>query len=427
MEIVDNFENSKESRMDHPWSVSDNKRHVALKDTSIIAYNFDYKITEDSIIEYTYDGDETPDTLCLIFKDSTELCSYNTKNRHKVWKVGRENKLGETTQLIVKKHNHNRNIGNMKVYETFDSELYDGCYERRNIKSKKLEKDTFYSCRRGCLELGYHRFSFQDKMNQCTCISRKQNKRNNLSLFHTNCDCITQSVGSTSLCVYHIQPLDRRNNLSVSKSVKLDNHIESVKKNEDEGLHATFEQVFPSENIDDLGNYEPVRVIIKVKKEHWQEASSLLHKYSETFGIQIKRTGILSATIPKKKMTFLEEHPKIDQVEIDYLLAEMGTSDGLGRTLGIKNPYGVPMVLQDERFWKDLGEPKGEIRICVADTGIDKNHIDIPDDIIGKNNPAYDDEVWYTDLDGHGKYIFKGFYKVLIFKYNVKGLIALEP
>merc|ERR1712194_592873 len=53
-----------------------------------------------------------------------------------------------------------------------------------------------------------------------------------------------------------------------------------------------------------------------------------------------------------------------------------------------------------------MGEPTGTIKVCVADTGYDRGHVDLPDgnDVTGTSNEEYPSEVWYEDGHGHGSH-----------------------
>merc|ERR1719297_785515 len=60
------------------------------------------------------------------------------------------------------------------------------------------------------------------------------------------------------------------------------------------------------------------------------------------------------------------------------------------------------MVLQDMAFWNNLEEPSGSIKVCVADTGYDLGHVDLPkgSDVTGSNSNS--NGSWDSDGHGHG-------------------------
>merc|ERR1740123_539666 len=60
------------------------------------------------------------------------------------------------------------------------------------------------------------------------------------------------------------------------------------------------------------------------------------------------------------------------------------------------------MVLEDMDFWKKLDPPTGSIKVCVADTGYDFGHVDLPkgDDVTGSDSTS--NGSWNSDGHGHG-------------------------
>merc|ERR1711923_86103 len=75
---------------------------------------------------------------------------------------------------------------------------------------------------------------------------------------------------------------------------------------------------------------------------------------------------------------------------------------GYIRKLSEDTPYRIPMVLEDMDFWKGLGAPSGSIKVCVADTGYDLGHEDLPDggDVAGSDSSSNGE--WNKDGHGHG-------------------------
>lgn len=92
-------------------------------------------------------------------------------------------------------------------------------------------------------------------------------------------------------------------------------------------------------------------------------------------------------------------------VELDQKAVGAGYAEhaNVRRELADFIPYGIPMVLQDMDFWSELGDPSGSIKVCVADTGYDSKHVDLPVGYVtGTSNRWYTDDEWYVDRHGHG-------------------------
>lgn len=67
-------------------------------------------------------------------------------------------------------------------------------------------------------------------------------------------------------------------------------------------------------------------------------------------------------------------------------------------------PWGIEEVLQDLSFWDSVTPPSdGSIKVCVAGSGYDLEHDDLPidPDVDGTNNTRIDED-WSVDIDGHG-------------------------
>jgi len=148
-----------------------------------------------------------------------------------------------------------------------------------------------------------------------------------------------------------------------------------------------------------LRDDEPFKVLIKTKNSR---GSTMVESMSLKVEMEIERAGILGATITKKEMQYLEQHQDIERIEPDYKVYALGDPVSHLRKLVESTPYGIDMVLQDKDFWKDL-QPSGSIKVCVADTGYSRGHVDLPKgtDVTGTSNPEYS-ENWYQDGHGHG-------------------------
>ena len=168
-------------------------------------------------------------------------------------------------------------------------------------------------------------------------------------------------------------------------------------------VEATFnieEKDRNSNNINNLRDDAEVRVIIEpMDPEGTFVAQSIALKVNTV----IERTGLIAATVRKSDIQSLEDNPHIKSVVTDDEVFVVGEKVGHLRYLAEEKPYGIDMVLQDMDFWKNLDPPSGSIKVCVADTGYDKTHPDVPQDYVkGTSNTLYPDWTWDTDGHGHG-------------------------
>jgi len=72
------------------------------------------------------------------------------------------------------------------------------------------------------------------------------------------------------------------------------------------------------------------------------------------------------------------------------------------RKLAETMPWGIPKVLEDLNFWDSISDPTGpQMAVCVADTGYDLGHVDLPtgSDVDGTDNYG---SSWSSDGHGHG-------------------------
>ena len=176
---------------------------------------------------------------------------------------------------------------------------------------------------------------------------------------------------------------------SLLNDSKLVNVGEVIDQKQREEIQATF-NIYESQQRDafkNLGDDEPFKALIKTKR---RRGFVLVKNMSLKVDMEIKRAGILGATITKKEMRYLEQHQDIERIEPDYEVYALGDSTNHLRKLVESTPYGIDMVLQDRNFWKNH-QPSGSIKVCVADTGYDRRHIDLPkgQNVKGTSNPEY--------------------------------------
>ena len=385
------------------WSVSGDKRKLIMSGPSRISYDFNYKVTPNSVIEYVKDSKQmgsSSSTLCLKYKDKTEVCHEHSHDKvQQTWKVGLE-KVGDTTGVIMTSRNGNSAIGDVKVHETMNANLFGGCMARKNTKTKLLKiNKTFDSCQSKCAEDSYDMFTFYPESKECQCVKHDQKKRLNLYLFQhesKECDCATQSTSSSSMCVYHVQQHDSH------KSVKLNEASES-----------------PISSVgSDEGKAAGVEVLIKVKNGKLTEIKEKLVEQDILINNVIPGARIISAFIPEElsediDIDALSALSGIETVEHNAIgLEQVRTEDALPveasnptnidhsqRTLQEGDvPPGVEMVLQDLDFWNNLEEPTGSVKVCIVDSGYDSNHEGLPQEYVtGPNGVS-----WNTDEHGDG-------------------------
>jgi len=109
---------------------------------------------------------------------------------------------------------------------------------------------------------------------------------------------------------------------------------------------------------------------------------------------------LLQARLKWKKMI---HDPNIISIDVDhkrYLLRKLQSI----RKLLENKPWGIETVLEDSNFWNGLSNPEGEVAVCVADTGYDLGHEDLPKapDVDGTDVAHLGK--WSVDRNSHGSH-----------------------
>jgi len=151
-----------------------------------------------------------------------------------------------------------------------------------------------------------------------------------------------------------------------------------------------------------LSDSDEVKVIVQTADSDRTRGANTLMAMSTKIGMKIESAGIYGLTVTKKQMEELARDPDFKYVEYDHNVSVVGDTTGHLRKLAEETPYGIDMVLQDMAFWNNLEEPSGSIKVCVADTGYDLGHEDLPDggDVTGSDSSS--NGAWDSDGHGHG-------------------------
>jgi len=134
-------------------------------------------------------------------------------------------------------------------------------------------------------------------------------------------------------------------------------------------------------------------------------------------------SNVLAVSATKDEMKKLKKDPDIEMVEEDSIVQAFPKKLRKGSKKSEEVPYGINMVLQNDLdFWEDK-TPDGSVKVCVADTGYDKSHNDLPsgNDVIGRNSK--NNGKWDFDAFGHGTHVAGTVAAIGGNKRGVRGLI----
>jgi len=175
-----------------------------------------------------------------------------------------------------------------------------------------------------------------------------------------------------------------------------------------------------------------VKVIVQMKQQQTRkrDEDTAVNILLTRASMKIDSLGIYAIDLTYNELQKLQNDPNVQSIEPDSevsILEEPMTESAIKdhvRRLQEYAPWGIDEVLQDRNFWDNL-TPNGTIKICVADTGYDLGHEDLPKapDVIGSNNPAVS-ENWSYDGDGHGSHVAG---TIAALGGNDKGTVGVIP
>merc|ERR1740121_29215 len=177
------------------------------------------------------------------------------------------------------------------------------------------------------------------------------------------------------------------------------------------------------DSIKNLSGRDEVNIIVKTKATE-KGAFSALSMSLQKVNVNIEKAGIIGATVSMDELEDLKKNRNVEYVEIDYPQYVLDDTAGYVRKLAEETPYGIPMVLEDMDFWKKLDPPTGSIKVCVADTGYDFGHVDLPkgSDVTGSDSSS--NGSWNSDGHGHGTHCSG---TVAGLGENNKGVVGVIP
>merc|ERR1719232_1255163 len=150
---------------------------------------------------------------------------------------------------------------------------------------------------------------------------------------------------------------------------------------------------------------EEVKLVVQTKNK---EGKDFVKSHSTTF-LEEEELAYMGIVALKSEVELINNNPNIESLDIDYDM-HLFQKPVSRRLSPIDLPdemidWGVIKVLQDMDFWDNLPNPMPiaePMKICVADTGYELGHEDLPEDpsdVSGTNNYGED---WSYDGNGHG-------------------------
>jgi len=155
---------------------------------------------------------------------------------------------------------------------------------------------------------------------------------------------------------------------------------------------------------------EKIKVLLKMKPTSRAREDRVQILSSNSY-MSIERLGIYAKYLSYEELLEIEEDIEIIESDEDayFIKDERTISHKAEISTEIMRkgttPYGIEMTLQDKYFWKSK-IPSGKMKLCIADTGYDLGHEDLPrrPDVTGKNTPNIS-EKWSYDGHGHGTHV----------------------
>ena len=146
------------------------------------------------------------------------------------------------------------------------------------------------------------------------------------------------------------------------------------------------------------------RVIVSFKPGAAASGRAALAALRISVKHQIQGMDAVAVEVPAQALAGLARNPHVEYVEEDvkrYPLAGTTPSTGTPYATGQLVPYGIPMVQADQLSDALAGNRK----ICIIDSGYDRNHEDLPSDadVTGEFDPGTG--WWYTDENHHGTHV----------------------
>jgi len=152
--------------------------------------------------------------------------------------------------------------------------------------------------------------------------------------------------------------------------------------------------VIADDNNNGIHRSKYVDVIVKVANQEGSNYAKGLAKK-----IKIINLNYLGLTVSHEVLLLIERNKNIESVDLDNKVFSSYSSHPIFGEETI--PWGIKSVLQDVEWWNTLDKNNSQaIKVCVADTGYDISHEDLPKDNV--NGTDGYDESWSVDGDGHG-------------------------
>jgi len=193
--------------------------------------------------------------------------------------------------------------------------------------------------------------------------------------------------------------------VSVASSIIID---KVAARNLDDSATFTVPKQGGKGELGGLSSGTEIKLIVKMKKEGG--GAGVMNDVKKSKDIKVNTEvdigsgeEIMGITVKQGDLEKLQHDPRFQNVEIDFDVYVLKKPVRL-RQLAETTPWGIPKVLQDMEFWEDIADPTGaQMGVCVADTGYDIAHEDLPKEpnVDGTDNYG---SSWKSDGHGHGSH-----------------------